>query len=167
MSGDRDEIWRYDISRNALTQLTYDGGFAPAWTHDGARIIFGATRGGPADLFWRRVSDGSDERLIRTSRIEVPHSISPDGRWLAFVEYDASSSHDISLLALDERSVRPFLATPATETAPLLGRRSMARVRVGPRGAQRGVRRGYRRPTTPDTGLQRRRHRAALEPRRP
>ena len=121
IGGDRDEIWTYDVARNALAQLTYEGGTAPAWTHDGLRIIFAASRGGPADLFWRRVEGGSpDERLTRSERARVPHSTSSDGEWLAFVEYDPSSARDISLLSFGDRSVRPFLATTANETGPAL-----------------------------------------------
>jgi serine/threonine-protein kinase len=118
IGGDRDEIWTYHIARNALAQLTYEGGSAPAWTADGLRIVFGASRGGPADLFWRGLEAGAEERLNRSARVEVPHSTSPDGKWLAFVEYDASTSRDISLLALGDRRVLPFLATAAHETAP-------------------------------------------------
>jgi hypothetical protein len=118
IGGDRDEIAMYEIARNALTQLTYDGGTAPAWTPDGSRLVYSASRGAPADLFWRRLGEGTDERLNRSPSVEVSPSMSSDGRWLAFVEYDSSGNRNISLLSMDDRSRRPFLATPAIETAP-------------------------------------------------
>jgi serine/threonine-protein kinase len=118
IAGERDEIALYEIARNALTQLTYEGGAAPVWTPDGSRLVYSAGRGAPADLFWRRLGDGTDERLNRSPSVEVAHSISPDGRWLAFVEYDSSGNRNISLMSMDDRSVRPFLATGAVETAP-------------------------------------------------
>ena len=118
IEGDRDEIATYDIAGNTLTQVTYEGGAAPVWTPDGLRLVY--SRGTPADLFWRRLADGTDERLNRSANIEVSQSISRDGRWLAFDESDTEGNRNISLLSMDDRTVRPFLATPAFETAPAL-----------------------------------------------
>ena len=120
IEGDRDEIATYDIASSTLTQVTYEGGSAPVWTPDGLRLVYSASRGTPADLFWRRLADGTDERLNRSANIELSQSISGDGRWLAFDESDSEGNRNIALLSMDDRTVRPFLATPAFETAPAL-----------------------------------------------
>ena len=49
-----DEIWTYDIARNALAELTSDSGSDPVWTGDGSQIIFSAIRDGSSDLFSKR-----------------------------------------------------------------------------------------------------------------
>lgn len=118
IEGDRDEIVTYEIAGNTLTPLTYEGGTAPVWMPDGSRVIYSASRGGPSDLFWRRLGDGTDERLNRSANVEVSHSVSRDGQWLAFTEYDSSGNRNISLMSTEDRSIRPFLATAALEAAP-------------------------------------------------
>ena len=117
---DRDDVWTYDIARNALAQITFEGGGPPVWTSDGRRIIFSASRGGPPGLFWKQADGGGpDERLTRRPRMGVPNSSSPDGRTVAFVEYDPSAGRHNLLLDCDDRAVRPFLdSSPANEKAP-------------------------------------------------
>ena len=118
IEGDRDEIATYDIAANTLTQLTYEGGTSPVWAAEGTRVVYSASRGGPSDLFWRRLGDSTDERLNRSASVEVAHSVSRDGRWLALTEYDSSGNRNIALMSTQDRTTRPFLATAAAETAP-------------------------------------------------
>jgi Tol biopolymer transport system component len=117
---DRDDVWSYDIAHNALAQITFEGGGPPVWTSDGRRIIFSASRGGPPGIFWKQADgSGPDERLTRRPRMGVPNSSSPDGRTVAFVEYDPSAGRHILLLDSDDRVVRPFLnSASANEKAP-------------------------------------------------
>jgi eukaryotic-like serine/threonine-protein kinase len=114
-----DQIWRYDISQNALTQLTFEGGSDPIWAGDGSRIVYAATRGGASALF-SRPADGSggERRLPSGPGSHEPGSSSPDGQTLAFVEYDPSRGRDISLLRAGQDAPQPLLATPANEMAP-------------------------------------------------
>jgi Tol biopolymer transport system component len=70
-------------------------------------------------LFSRRPDTGAaEERLTSSDRSEVPHSISPDGRLLAFVTYDSTTGRDIKLLQLEDRQTSTWLMTMANETAP-------------------------------------------------
>ncbi len=116
---DRDDVWAYDIAHNALAQITFEGGGSPVWTSDGSRIIFSANRGGPPNLFWKRVDgSGADERLTKGTRTNVPNSSSPDGRTVAFVENNPSAGSKILLLNSDDGALHPFLNSPANETAP-------------------------------------------------
>ena len=125
-TGDRDELWTYDVARNALAQVTFNGGFAATWSTNGGRLVFSSNRDGLAALFARRVeapapdgggtAPGNDQRLARGVRAQVPGSISPDGT-VALVEYDASG-RDIALLRDGDTAARPFLASGANETAP-------------------------------------------------
>ncbi len=83
-----DEIWLYDFSRDAWSQLTSDwDNSAPIWAPDGAQVTFTSTREGPFNLF-SLPADGSGEleRLTTSSQDQTPLSWSPDGRFLAFGE---------------------------------------------------------------------------------
>ena len=114
-----EEIWTYDIARNALSQLTYDTGSDPVWSGDGSRVIFTAIREGSPDLYWKGTDRSAvEERLTRSPLRKIPQSVSADGSTLAFVEEDPSTGRNIVLLTFEDRSVRPFLKTGANETSP-------------------------------------------------
>ncbi len=118
--GLQEDIWTYDVARNALTRVTSEGGSSPVWSSDGDRIIFSASRGGRPNLFWRRFGvDAADERLANSNHAEVPSSSSSTGRRLvALVETDPNYGRDIVLLDPVDRTSRRFLSTVANESAP-------------------------------------------------
>jgi serine/threonine protein kinase len=113
------QIWIYDLDRETLTRLTFEGGINldPVWTPDGKRIAFES--GGPGNLFWQ-AADGSGkaERLTTNEYGQLPVSWSPDGQVLAFVELSPSTGRDIWTLRLDDRKPQAFLQTPFSEGAP-------------------------------------------------
>jgi serine/threonine-protein kinase len=115
------QIWVYDISRDTLTRLTFEGNtnIVPAWSPDGRRIAFGSNRAGPTNLFWQ-AADGSGgaERLTTSDYLNTPNSFSPDGQLLAFVEAKPGAGLDIWVLRLSDRKAQPFLRTPYEDTAP-------------------------------------------------
>ncbi len=108
-----DEIWLYDFSRDAWTQLTSDwDNFNPIWTSDSAQVTFMSTREGPFNLF-SLAADGSGqlEQLTTSDREQVPFSWSPDGRFLAFGE-----GGDIWILAQEgDRKPQPLFNTLSWE----------------------------------------------------
>jgi Tol biopolymer transport system component/predicted Ser/Thr protein kinase len=123
------QIWLYDLSRETLTRLTFEGntnGY-PAWTPDGKRIAFASTKEGPQNLFWQ-LADGSGglERLTTSEYSHTPNSFSPDGQLLAFHEVNPTTERDIWVLRMGDpsagsgqvRKAQPFLRTPFTESAP-------------------------------------------------
>ena len=115
------QVWRYDLSREALTRLTFEGNtnLAAAWTPDGKRITFQSNNAGPANLFWQ-LTDGSGglERLTTSQSTQAPSSWSPDGRFLAFIEISPTTGYDIWVLRLSDRKAQPFLQTQFNETVP-------------------------------------------------
>lgn len=54
------QVWIYDISRDTLTRLTFEGNanLDPVWTPDGKRIAFTSTKEGPLNIFSQQ-ADGS------------------------------------------------------------------------------------------------------------
>jgi tRNA A-37 threonylcarbamoyl transferase component Bud32 len=123
------QIWLYDLSRETLTRLTFDGiaNYNPAWTPDGKRIAFQSSKEGRLNLFWQLV-DGSGglERLITSEYNNAPNSWSPDGQLLAFIQVDPTTGYDIWVLRMGDpstgsgqvRKAQPFLQTPFNEGAP-------------------------------------------------
>ena len=112
------QIWVYDLSRDTLTRLTFEGNadLAPIWTPDGKKIVF---TGDKLRLFWQP-ADGSEpaEELTKSELTpdNVPGSFSPDGQVLAFM--GNNPSFDIYTLSLRDGKPHPFLRTPSNETAP-------------------------------------------------
>jgi Tol biopolymer transport system component len=115
------QIWLYDLSRDTLTRLTFQGGLnlTGGWTPDGKRIAFLSNKEGSGNIFWQ-LADGSGglERLNTGEYVQVPASWSPDGQLLAFIEVNPTTGRDIWVLRLGDRKPQPFLRTPFNETAP-------------------------------------------------
>jgi len=123
------QIWLYDLSRETLTRLTFEGrtNTNPAWAADGKRIAFTSNKEGPLNIFWQ-LADGSGglERLTTSEYIHVPSSFSPDGQLLAFFEVNPSTQRDIWVMRMGDSSpgsgqigkAQPFLRTPFNETSP-------------------------------------------------
>ena len=113
-----EDIWTYDIAQGALTQLTFEGNSAsPLWTPDGKRLTFSWRAAGPANLFWKMIAGGPQERLATSDHLQLPGSWSADGRRLAFVERHPTTGRDLWIMH-EDRTVHPFLVSPNDETAP-------------------------------------------------
>jgi eukaryotic-like serine/threonine-protein kinase len=116
------QVWVYDLSRDTLTRLTFDGvtNNTPAWSPDGKRIAFNSDRAtGPLNLFWRAADGSGDvERLATSDYLNSPGSFSPDGQLLAFQDNNPETGRDIWVLRLSDRKAQPFLRTPYEDTAP-------------------------------------------------
>jgi serine/threonine protein kinase/Tol biopolymer transport system component len=112
------QIWLYDLSRDALTRLTFEGkaNVDPIWTPDGKRIVF---KGEKNRLFWQSADgSGTAEDLVsgELSTNNVPGSISPDGQELALIEDRAVRK--IWIMPLKDRIPHMLDDSPQYETAP-------------------------------------------------
>jgi len=112
------QIWLYDLSRDTLTRLTFEGNlnFAPIWTADGKRIAFQSNKEGPMNIFWQ-LADGSGglERLTTSEYFNAADSWSPDGRLMFFAERTPTTGYDIWALHLNDRKAQPLLRTRFNE----------------------------------------------------
>ena len=113
------QIWLYDLAREGLTRLTFQGtnNTAPAWTPDGKRIAF---KGAANRLFWQP-ADGSGAAEELTSSPLAPNNFpgswSPDGQALVFVK-QVPPAMSLWILPLRDRKPQPFGHSPSRETAP-------------------------------------------------
>ncbi len=115
------QIWLYDLSREALTRLTFEGSSnqSPTWSPDGKRIAFVSNKEGPMNTF-SQLADGSGgmERLTTSEYTQSPTSWSPDGQVLAFLELKPGVENEIWVLRLGDRKTQPFLQTQSSVMGP-------------------------------------------------
>jgi Tol biopolymer transport system component len=81
-----DDLWVYDLQRDATTRLTHGGTFPdnPTWSPDGRYVVFGSV--GSGILRTRTDGGGQPEPLIESKTIPSPWSFTPDGKRLAYSE---------------------------------------------------------------------------------
>ncbi len=114
------DIWIWDVRREALTRLTFDPALEtyPTWTPDSRRIIFFSTRTGVPNVYWQP-ADGAGplEALTRDTSSQFPYSVTPDGTGLIHSQRTTKSGSDLSLLRLDRQGqpVTPLVATTFEE----------------------------------------------------
>ena len=71
------DVWIYDIPRETLTRLTFEGdNNYPIWTPDGRQVTFGSARAGDRrNLFWKPADgSGAAERLTTSEHSQIPAS---------------------------------------------------------------------------------------------
>jgi Tol biopolymer transport system component len=86
-------------------------------THDAARVVFRTIRG----MYWLATDGSGRAQPIRgsSSVIDIPSSVSPDNRTLAFVRQTADMSGDVYVVSLDDTAPpRALVSTPAYEGGP-------------------------------------------------
>jgi serine/threonine-protein kinase len=128
--GKRRDIWVYEWERDALTRLTFAGetNTFPVWTPDGQRIVYSSIeKGGTYNLWWIRADGAGDaQRLSESKSQQYAGSWRPDGKVLAFVQINPSTSGDIMTLPIEgnEKSgwkpgePKPFVNSAFNERDP-------------------------------------------------
>jgi serine/threonine-protein kinase len=116
----QNDIWNFDLARQALSRLTFDPGFnrGVAWTSDSARIAFSSEVDGGESVYWQPVDQSAPpERLTTASsdRPRVPYGFSRDNKMLLFGE---PGQPPFDLLAVDmaSRKVVPLLNASFSES---------------------------------------------------
>jgi eukaryotic-like serine/threonine-protein kinase len=128
--GKRSDIWVYGWERDALTRLTFAGdtNSFPVWTPDGQRIVYSSyEKGGTPNLWWIRADGaGNAQRLSESNNTQDGGSWRPDGKVLAFHQYNSDTGFDIMSLPVegDEKSgwkpgePKPFVNSAFDEREP-------------------------------------------------
>ena len=107
------DLWVGDLERGALSRLTADGAsVGPTWRPDGLEIAFAYSKAGPFNLFVRPPdADSPPQALVESPWNQLPTSWSPDGRLLAFTEFQPLTGADIWVLDLATRERRQVVRT--------------------------------------------------------
>jgi serine/threonine-protein kinase len=107
------DLWIGDLERGALSRLTTDGqSVSPAWRPDGLEIAFAYSKAGPFNLFVRPADrDSTPQPLLESPWNQFPTSWSPDGRLLAFTEFNPLTGADIWVVDLRTRERRQVVRT--------------------------------------------------------
>jgi len=128
ITGAKTDIWIYDLSRETLTPLTFEGDKIHAgWTPDGKRAVYSTD----THLYWKP-SDGSgpEELLVENQGGFSAPSVTPDGKLVAYHTVTSQTNRDIWALPLESdpssreagsgqgRTARVLLQTPSNESAP-------------------------------------------------
>jgi TolB protein len=95
-----------------------DVDYDPAWSPDGAWIVFTSDRGGSADLF-RVQPDGTGlERLTDDPAYDDQAAFSPDGKQLVFVSTRGDGTADLWTMDLTTRRTRALTSGPGGDFRP-------------------------------------------------
>jgi serine/threonine-protein kinase len=116
-------LWVYDIARNRLSQLTFDGRDLnfPLWTPDSRHVIYARPRAGSGwDIFWRPADgSGSERELVTMTLDQAPNSVTPSAHGephlLAFRQTSPETGADIRILSMKNQGAQVFVNGPASE----------------------------------------------------
>ena len=124
------DIWVLDVARHTKTRLTFGPLYSgwPIWWPDGKSIVFTYGPSGTMDSLYRQNADGtgSKEKLLESPGIvDFPFSVTPDGRYIAYMRRDPKSntSWDIWVLPMfpdksGDQKPSPVVATNFLDVAP-------------------------------------------------
>jgi serine/threonine-protein kinase len=121
--GANSDVWVDEPQRDALTRLTFGGvNYAPAWSPDGQYVVFAKRNEG---IFQARADGASHpQTLTRSNTNPVPWSFSPDGKRLAYFDFNGAMAQ-ISTVPLEDQGSQlkagapePFLKSNSSDVAP-------------------------------------------------
>ena len=111
----------YDLVTDVKNRLAGGPGaqWRPVWSKDGRFIVYGELPGGLRRI--RADGSGQPEQLTGSRNLtQVPVSLSDDGKYLAYHEYEQKQPADIWILPLNPRAAPfRFLTSVANETLPM------------------------------------------------
>ncbi len=111
------QVWIYDRSRDAFSQLTTGGGYWPVWTPDGTRIVYPSISSGRTTVDLRAIpADGSapSEKLTTGGDSDQPYSTWRD--WLFFER--SREKYGVWMLSLSGEGERSLLDSKANVFHP-------------------------------------------------
>ena len=113
------DVWILDLGTAAWNRLTVEQGHHPAWTPDGARVVFSSNRSGRNQTYWMPADGSGSEERFATSEPPntLPSSWSPDGEVLLALSSPSAGERDIWTLGSDGEAL-PFIESPYEETYP-------------------------------------------------
>lgn len=119
------QVWLYDLSTDNLTPFTFEGVNRHAiWAPHSERIAFVSNRKGPTEIFWKRVDgSGGVEQLTEhfpATWLEIPYSISSDGKLLTYVGLPPAGGGEFWVLSLGNHNAKRVPLKLSGDGAPQL-----------------------------------------------
>ena len=120
------DIWVIDLARHTKTRITFGPLYSrtSVWLPDGKSIIFGYGPTAAPNSIFRQNADGtgSKEMLLETpGMIYYPISVTPDGRYVAYMRNDPKSTTGWDIWALPtfgDQKPFPVVATNFLDITP-------------------------------------------------
>jgi serine/threonine-protein kinase len=123
VQGDSRDLWTYSFDRGSLSRITSSSGteFDPRWSPDGRELYY-VVDVPPFTLYRIPVGSPDSGRPIWDEPTEVDvtlPTVSPDGRWMAFVQSEQETRNNIFVRLIDgSEPMKPFRASRADELSP-------------------------------------------------
>ncbi len=110
-----DDIWIIDVSGSGTDELLFEDGenqaLPEAWSPDGQWLVYQRVdEANNSDIWAFPTAGGEPVALVASSFTEVLASISPDGRWMAFVS-DESGSNEVYVTTFPDPARRWQVST--------------------------------------------------------
>jgi eukaryotic-like serine/threonine-protein kinase len=117
IGGLRGDVWIWDLAREAVTRLTFDGGEWPLWTLDGRRIVYFVRRPPNCDVNVKAADGTGDiEKLGTFQSVPGPDAWSRDGKNLILEEFPIA---DISIMSMEgDHQRRSLISENSMATQP-------------------------------------------------
>jgi serine/threonine-protein kinase len=89
-------IWIFDLVREALVRLTFDGQHGwPVWSRNGREVVYASNRSGTSWDIYRKSTDGTgvEASILIKPLLQIPHAVATESGLLALTEIGPSSFH--------------------------------------------------------------------------
>ena len=103
-TAEQSNIWIFDLVRDALVRLTFEGQSGwPVWSRHGREVVYASNRSGTSWDIYRKSTDGTDieASILVKPLLQIPHAVSEEGGLLALTEIGPSSFHTAMLSMRD------------------------------------------------------------------
>jgi serine/threonine-protein kinase len=102
-------IWTYDPARDTFGRLSFFGDdHTVAWSPTGNRVAFESSRNGPHQLFIVSAEGGDPVQITSGNSEHYLCDWSPDGRHLAYVDWNLESGADLWSVDLESKATNPI-----------------------------------------------------------
>ena len=114
------DLWAFELTRGTATRLTFGpaNNAAATWAPDGKTIFYGSSATGTPHVSAKAADGSGAERVVLATPnvVEIPASLSPDGRYLAYLRKDLAKDAGFHIWVLPLfGDGKPF---PIVQSAP-------------------------------------------------